>query len=306
MGASVVEQRGFPVRFGWGAEDLAVLTPVSDAVVIVDVLSFTSAVSVAVGRGARVWPYRFRDASAAAFAASLGVQLAAPRTAASSPGRWTISPAGLAEIPAGTRFVLPSPNGSALSAAAAVHPSVTVVAGCLRNAAAVGGWLAGLVTANAANAGRTVAVIAAGERWPDAAGRPHAGPLRPAIEDLLGAGAVLARTVERAALSPRRHLSPEARAALAAFRAAAEADPTCDAAVGETCSADAHAVSADAASSSGGAGLLADLRESVSGRELAAGGWGADVVAAADLDADDVVPVLTDGAYDRLPEWTTN
>ena len=48
-----------------------------------------------------------------------------------------------------------------------------MIAGGLRNAAAV--------AAAAARAGDVVGVIAAGERWPD-------GSLRPAIEDLLGAG----------------------------------------------------------------------------------------------------------------------
>jgi len=278
MVAAVARQRGFAVRFGWGADDLAVLGSESDALVIVDVLSFTSAVSVAVGRGARVWPYRFRDASAAAFAAERGAELAVSRGAVGDgdgdgagrgvrAGRWTLSPAALVEIPAGTRLVLPSPNGSALSAAAAAIPGIVVAAGCLRNAAAVGGWLA----ADGLLERRGVAVIAAGERWPDADGRAHAGPLRPAVEDLLGAGAVIARIVERAGLSPRADLSPEARAALAAFRAArADSD------------------------------LLDELRRAVSGRELRAGGWDADVVAAAALDADEAVPVLTDGAYERV------
>src|SRR5262245_15472848 len=52
------DQAPFAVRFGWGLEDLAVLAPGSTAVVIVDVLRFTTAVSVAVGRGAHVFPCR--------------------------------------------------------------------------------------------------------------------------------------------------------------------------------------------------------------------------------------------------------
>ena len=53
--------------------------------------------------------------------------------------------------------------------------------------------------------GGTVAVVAAGERWPD-------DSLRPSAEDLWGAGAVLA-------LLPDADLSPEARLAADAFRA---------------------------------------------------------------------------------------
>ncbi|CAJ62336.1 MULTISPECIES: 2-phosphosulfolactate phosphatase [Frankia] len=256
----VGEQRPFRVRFGWGGEDLAVLAPDSDTVVIVDVLRFTTAVSVAVSRGAQVLPWRWRDAAAVSLAAQQGAVLAGRREDPTSP--WSLSPAALARIPAGTRLVLPSPNGATLSAAVA-DSGAAPVAGCLRNAAAVGTVLAADLAA-----GRSVVVIAAGERWPDPDGREHRGPLRPAVEDLLGAGAIIARTVEAGAL-PRARLSPEARAALAAFRAA---EPE----------------------------LHDELRASVSGRELLALGWDDDVASAAQLDADAVVPVLRDGAFTAL------
>ncbi|WP_018499975.1 2-phosphosulfolactate phosphatase [Parafrankia discariae] len=254
------EQRPFLVRFGWGGEDLAMLAPVSDTVVIVDVLRFTTAVSVAVASGAQVLPFRWRDATAARFAAEHGAVLAGRREDPATP--WSLSPTDLARIPAGTRLVLPSPNGAALSAAAA-GIGTRLVAGCLRNAAAVGGLLAEEVAA-----GRHVAVIAAGERWPDPSGREHAGPLRPAVEDLLGAGAVIARAVDTGALT-RTQVSPEARAAAAVFRSA-EPD------------------------------LHDELRGSVSGRELLGLGWDDDVASAALLDADPVVPVLRDGAFTDL------
>ncbi|WP_347177061.1 2-phosphosulfolactate phosphatase [Parafrankia sp. EAN1pec] len=250
-------QRPFRVRFGWGGEDLAVLAPVSDTVVIVDVLRFTTAVSVAVSRGAQVLPFRWRDAAAARFAAENGAVLAGLREDPATP--WSLSPTDLVHIPAGTRLVLPSPNGAALSAAAA-GIGMTLVAGCLRNAAAVGSLLADEVAA-----GRSVAVIAAGERWPDPSGRAHAGPLRPAVDDLLGAGAVIARAADVGALA-RAQVSPEARAAMAVFRSA-EPD------------------------------LHDELRESVSGRELLNLGWDDDVASAARLDADPIVPVLRDGAF---------
>jgi hypothetical protein len=44
---------------------------------VLAVLSFTTAVDVAVARGPRVYPYRYRDDSAATFANSIGAKLAA-------------------------------------------------------------------------------------------------------------------------------------------------------------------------------------------------------------------------------------
>ena len=95
-------------------------------------------------------------------------------------------------------------------------------------------------------------MIAAGEQWPD-------GGLRPSVEDLIGAGAILTA-------SDPATLSPEARAAVAAFRTVR-------------------------------ARLDAALGESASGRELVAAGFGVDVQLAAELDATDIVPVLVDGAF---------
>lgn len=241
-------QQQFGLRFGWGEEDLHRLAAAADAVVLVDVLRFTTAVSVAVSRGATVLPYRWRDASAAAFAAEHDAELAGTREDPATP--WSLSPADLAAIPGGTRLVLPSPNGSALSVQAAGRAPI-VVAGCLRNAAAVAAHLRGATT---------VSVIAAGERWPGDAG-PHTGPLRPAVEDLLGAGAVLSRL---AALTAVR-LSPEARAAAAAYESVRD--------------------------------LEQELRECASGQELLRRGWNDDVAAAAHLDADTAAPVLRDGGY---------
>jgi hypothetical protein len=111
----------------------------------------------------------------------------------------------LADIPPGTRLVLPSPNGAALSLLAgtiAAPAGAAVVAACLRNARAVAAF--------ACHGGGSVAVIACGERWPDRS-------LRPAWEDLVGAGAVMAD------LPGRR--SPETQAACDAFRAAPGGPP---------------------------------------------------------------------------------
>lgn len=180
-------QTEFEVRCEWGLRGLRELAAKSDVVVVVDVLSFTTAVNIATARGGVVFPYPYRDASAAAFADSVDAKLAsAERT-----GGFSLSPRSLLTLPAGYRLVLPSPNGAALCATAE-HP--VLLAACLRNAAAV--------ARTAASLGSTVAVIPAGELWPD-------GHLRPSFEDLVGAGAVIH------ALTGSR--SAEAELAAAAF-----------------------------------------------------------------------------------------
>ena len=163
----------------------------ADVVIVVDVLSFSTCVDVATGRGAAIFPYPWKDSTAAEFAQAQHAELAGPRGEA----RYSLSPATFLDAPADLRCVLPSPNGATLSLRGATR-GASVLAGCFRNAAAV---------AKAAQAlGATFNVCPAGEQWPD-------GSLRPAIEDWLAAGAIL-----RLLPGPK---SAEAAAAIAAFEA---------------------------------------------------------------------------------------
>jgi 2-phosphosulfolactate phosphatase len=190
MNTDYFTQTQFELRCAWGLPGLTVLAPISDVVIIVDVLSFSTSVDIAASRGAQVYPYRGSYEEARLYARSLGAILAEKDREAA----YSLSPQSLLQIPAGTRLVLPSPNGSTLSTSAGETPTL---AGCLRNYKAV---------AQAAQRyGKRIAVIAAGERWAD-------GNLRPGVEDWLGAGAVLSRF--------RGEPSPEARAAKASFLAA--------------------------------------------------------------------------------------
>ena len=166
-------QQEFDVRCEWGEHGVSLLAPISDVIVIIDVLSFSTSVDIAVSRGAEVYPYARRDETAQAYAASIGAVCAEPRWTQSG---FSLSPSSLKAIPPGTRIVLPSPNGSALTLVAKPIP---VLAGCLRNAAAV--------AAAAGKFGRKIAVIPAGERWRED------GSLRPSFEDLVGAGAIISR-----------------------------------------------------------------------------------------------------------------
>lgn len=181
-------QSGFDIRCEWGDKGILQLAPVSDVVIIIDVLSFSTCVDIAVERGALVFPFAGRGNDAADYAHGMEAELAGA-------GPYALSPSTLLDIPPGARLVLPSPNGSTLSL---LTGGVPTLSGCFRNAAAV---------ARAARQfGRRVAVVPAGERWPDAS-------LRPALEDWLAAGAIISR------LDGSR--SGEASAAVAAFADAA-------------------------------------------------------------------------------------
>ena len=233
-------QSGFDVRFEWGAEGAAALAPTSEIVVVVDVLSFCTAVDIAVARGASVFPFLWRDNRAAHFARQARAALAVDRRHTTPETPFSLSPGSLRSIPPGTGLVLPSPNGAAVTLAAA-RGGTAVMAGCLRNAAAV---------ARTCHPYATVGVVAAGERWGD-------GSLRPAVEDLIGAGAIITHLLDR-------ELSPEARAALGAFRSVRPA---------------------------------VHLHSCSSGRELIEAGFGEDVTLAAQCDVSAVVPILREGAY---------
>ncbi len=73
------DQSEFDVRCEWGLNGVANLAPISDAIIIVDVMSFSTAVVVGTARGAYVHPYRWKDDSSIEFADSIGGELAGSR-----------------------------------------------------------------------------------------------------------------------------------------------------------------------------------------------------------------------------------
>lgn len=247
-------QGGYPVRFDWGLAGARAMG--ADVTVVVDVLSFSTSVTIAVERGIDVLPYRWNDSTAADFARESSAQLALGRLEALKLGSGapSLSPASLLVCDPIDRLVLPSPNGSTISLELSIHSEV--VAGCLRNARAVGEHIRMRV-----DAGQTVGVVAAGERWAED------DSLRPAVEDLIGAGAILS------SLRPGHgyHLSPEAELAADSFDAARER-------------------------------LTDILACCVGGQELAVKGFATDVSAAAALDDSSAVPILKSGAFQRATQ----
>ena len=185
-----LDQAEFDLRFDWGPHGVGQLSPLSDAVVIVDVLTFSTAVAVATARGAAVFPYRWNDDSASGYATRQHALLAGAR----GESTYSLSPRSLMALARGSRVVLPSPNGATLSLATG---ATATFAGCLRNARAV--------ALAAQGCGPRVAVIAGGEQWPN-------GDLRPSLEDHIGAGAILAQL--------DGNPSPEAVGAIAVYESA--------------------------------------------------------------------------------------
>jgi 2-phosphosulfolactate phosphatase len=241
------------VRFDWGSSGARAIADGVDVAVVVDVLSFCTTLSVAADRGTVVLPQPTGAEDIETYAAQHRAVLAVDRRAA-GPGEVSLSPLSLRLADPIDRLVLPSPNGSAISLELA-GLATTVVGACLRNAAAVADWIAREHDAETA----TIAVVAAGERWPD-------GSLRPAIEDLWGAGAVLAALEDH----DWPGLSPEAAMAADAYRLL----------VGRE---------------------AAHLRACASGEELIESGFAADVEIAAEIGRSTAVPLLSDRGYVPAP-----
>lgn len=234
------DQGDYDIKFEWGLEGARQLSADSDVVVVVDILSFTTCVEAAISCAASVYPYFYKDARADEYAKSVGAVLAKSKRAKEE---ICLSPPSLLGLKREDRVVLPSPNGSTICFAL---ESMSVIAGCLRNADAVARAASGM--------GRKVVVIASGERW-------ESKELRPAIEDFIGAGAILSR------LSGTK--SPEAESAIAVFRNFEKKLPEA-------------------------------LQGSSSGRELIEKGFPEDVAYAAALNVSSAVPVLRDRHFSAL------
>jgi 2-phosphosulfolactate phosphatase len=235
----IFDQSEFEIRCEWGARGVEQLASISDVIIIVDILSFSTCVEIATSRGAIVFPYQWKDETAEKFAASVGAELAVPR-AERVANQYSLSPQSLNHISQGTRLVLPSPNGSTLSLMTGNTPTLV---GCLRNCRAV--------AQAALSYGHRIAVIPAGEKWQD-------GNLRPAVEDWIGAGAILSHF--------KGHSSPEAASAISAYH---------------------QAVS----------NLNFLLRQCSSGKELISKGFQSDVDLASELNVSEGVPKLHERAY---------
>jgi 2-phosphosulfolactate phosphatase len=248
------DQTGYCVRLEWGRRGARAAAERQDMLVVVDVLSFSTAVVTAAARGITIYPCATKG-EAEATALRVGGEMAVARQDIPEKGRFSLSPVSFADAPdpfAGVKVALASPNGATCSRYGREVPRLFV--GALVNAGAVAVAVEKVLDETDA----AVTVLACGERYI----KPNEdGELRFALEDYLGAGAIVA------ALPTALLRSPEARSAEAAFRAA-ESE------------------------------LQKALLGCGSGVELVAKGYRGDVLHAARLDLYTVVPTMRHG--DRL------
>ena len=232
----IYDQTEYDIACEWSAEGVSTLAPTVDVVIVVDVFTFTTCVEFATNQGAIIFPYCWKDETTYDFAEKVDAEVADRN----NPNGFSLSVTSLKNLPENTRLVLPSPNGSTVSLLAEDAP---VIAGCLRNSHAV--------AASALKKGKRVAVIPAGERWEN-------DTLRPCVEDLIAAGAIISYL--------RGKLSPEALVAKTVF---------------ENLSAD----------------LIVNMKNCISGREKIARGEETDLHLAAELNCSDFVPILKNNAF---------
>jgi 2-phosphosulfolactate phosphatase len=216
--------------------------------VIVDVLAFSTSVVLTTTRGGTALSYSAAEldemGGRAEAAALLNAEVVAKDRAATT-ARFSLSPATLSAVTPGDRLIFTSLNGAACTSAAASAPVVLI--GALINASATARAVRAIISDGAA---QRCTIVPCGERWTSVSGEPDS--LRPSIEDLLGAGAIVS------AISELR-VSAEATVAAAAFeRTASSVDDA--------------------------------LRRCVSGRELIERGFPDDVELAGQVDVSGSVP----------------
>ncbi len=170
------------VRLAWGRRGAQQAADRGDILVIVDTLRFSTAASTAIHHGGLIYPCSTDEITINQLARRVGGEVAIGWRDSPTPTRFTLSPRSYLAIEPDTRVVLPSPNGATCCHYGSTTPALFV--GTLVNAQAVASAVSHLLSTYTL----TVTVLACGERWRTPA---EEGVLRFALEDYMGAGAIL-------------------------------------------------------------------------------------------------------------------
>ncbi|MFE1243214.1 2-phosphosulfolactate phosphatase [Fictibacillus sp. NPDC058756] len=245
------DQSPYEIKVEWGIKGAKEAAKREEILIIVDVLSFSSTVIAAMENQAVIYPFPPPiNEKAKKYADQLVAELVVGRAEAIKTGKHSLSPNSFTADDRGKSYVLCSLNGAACVDAAKKVPGLLM--GSLRNAQAV----AEAASEVKKKTGKPITIIACGERWENSSADEN--ELRPAIEDYLGAGAIIS--------SLEGSLSPEAFVCKQAFQ--------------------------------GSKHILSNLiRNCGSGRELVERGFGKDVDYCLKLNVSSIVPILSGNKF---------
>lgn len=168
-------------KFYWGREGAIEASKNNDIVVIVDTLSFSTTVTYAVSTGAVIYPCALGD-DPSELCEMYNAEIAVGRLDVPVKGKYSLSPFTFDKVKKGTSIVLPALNGGTCCKLAQKN-SAKVIIGSLINAKAVAGHIMTFMENNS-----NISVIACSERFKELT---LDGEIRFAIEDYLGAGAII-------------------------------------------------------------------------------------------------------------------
>lgn len=195
------------IHLEWGAIGAKLAASRGDIVVIVDVLSFSTSVTIVLSNGGTPFSYSDQEIKDQGGREKVENRLNAEiisRDRQLTDSRFSLSPVSLKAVKPLDRIVLTSINGAHCVSSAAKSPIVLI--GALTNRLATAEAVSQLLRLNKTN---RCTLVACGELWssifPDEQG------MRPSIEDLIGVGAIAE------ALSSEFSLSIEAQNAVNAF-----------------------------------------------------------------------------------------
>jgi 2-phosphosulfolactate phosphatase len=237
-------QDAYRCRLDWGWSGVRQAADRGDIVVIVDTLSFSTTAVTAVQHSGIIYPCATQE-QAARVAQQVGSELAVMRKEVPARGRFSLSPRTYLALEPGCKVAIASPNGATCCGYGSQAPALLV--GTLINARTVAAALSQLLEREP---DLNATIIACGERWRIPS---EDGPLRFAIEDYLGVGAILSYL--------NYETAPEAKVCRGAFLQASD-------------------------------DIEALLWDCATGRELRDKGFGEDVRHAARLNVYETVPIL--------------
>jgi len=182
---NIFNQSPFQCRMDWGVKGVEEASIRGDIIIIIDVLSFSSAVTNALHNGVIIYPFP-RTGDINEFGKLVGAEVCImERARARELGLPSLSTTSFNEKHRGEKYVLSSINGATCVKVAS--ESSTILIGSLLNVSAISGVSNKLQK----ETNKNITVIACGERWKNKNKDEEPRELRPCIEDYLAAGAIL-------------------------------------------------------------------------------------------------------------------